>query len=1057
MASYQHLKQHTKPRYESPAKVFAKLKSKVQRQMCAGERIFATSDALNKVSGGGAQFRSPTKRTADNSSIADELKENERFGSYPHEMQPLTLSPISSPQKDFGYSYSDHISKPAGLFYPMINRGHGHTPGKRTNLESTEMFEPHFSVIRKQTHTEPISSRDLDDFNVNSMTNIQPMLQENNSTKPSASVFSPMKKRLRKRKGDLNVSYLAKQVCSDGRHVQESVFIQDDTHHNSCLEDLVHNRGTSAVHFPPPPSAAKKCCVIALEKIPPISPAKMFAYMKERERRKEQQEVHDIRSSTTAFQDRGNFHQSKNAPADHNMDEAERSASVPETVVPFNWSQVEPPNSQSDTGLSEEVVTPDVPPQPVLLEDPLILNTPRISIPKKNESVFKRDKGLQSIKFPSESVIYLTKWYLMKATKGLYVEGIHREEGIPWNSNIIMDRVSNRVLKTVSGRVYILVGKMVLRVENGLPQWLLKKFVTGFPPNWKMIYEKFLSESKNKETTRNRSRGATAKTKSEASIKHSIKQHRKNSVKTPESCRPASSSSTTVSRSGRVIKPPLEYWKGGRVIVDAQMNVTIHECYETSVLQPEVITAVSARASRKPTFVYQASSEGLKQCDKASNKEATVPQRKVKAPLQRHNKSKVSHESRSSHSPQTSTDSSNSAEKFSDKEARSRQKYFAAPQKQSKPEKYSTRSTTRREHEKTKSSLRLSASPESPLSKKTSQDKLSNDDLSIHRKKQGRRVHRDKGDRLQPSHMSEESERNLRKTKIRDAAQIPRKAKQSKCTETAQPPKPSCKSAQPTTKHKGNTLIPQEQDEDKWTEAEIMKLKEAVAFYPKHMTGYWAKVARFVGTRSAEECHSQHTSQETSKTPAKGGRKPKKKYVEAPKHPDHPVISARVGTLKRKQQVRQFLETMPRENVDDVFNSEYMQNKRFEIPSMCPSEDRDFTLTDLEPTTPMSIGLPESKTPQCLHITPGMMGCANRSNDDKYVYQLQKRMKKSQFNCKQAPSSKNFSPTPSVKRSLRRCVNTENDNFLVWEMFPGNNGVLSDSGEEEDFYFSDNN
>lgn len=31
------------------------------------------------------------------------------------------------------------------------------------------------------------------------------------------------------------------------------------------------------------------------------------------------------------------------------------------------------------------------------------------------------------------------------------------------------------------------------------------------------------------------------------------------------------------------------------------------------------------------------------------------------------------------------------------------------------------------------------------------------------------------------------------------------------------------------------------------------------------------------------------------------------------------------------------------------------------------------------------------------------------------------------------------------------------DTFVVWEMFPGNEQVLSDSGEEdEDYYFSDN-
>lgn len=33
----------------------------------------------------------------------------------------------------------------------------------------------------------------------------------------------------------------------------------------------------------------------------------------------------------------------------------------------------------------------------------------------------------------------------------------------------------------------------------------------------------------------------------------------------------------------------------------------------------------------------------------------------------------------------------------------------------------------------------------------------------------------------------------------------------------------------------------------------------------------------------------------------------------------------------------------------------------------------------------------------------------------------------------------------------------ENDTFVVWEMFPGNNEALSESEEEEeDFYFSDN-
>lgn len=278
------------------------------------------------------------------------------------------------------------------------------------------------------------------------------------------------------------------------------------------------------------------------------------------------------------------------------------------------------------------------------------------------------------------------------------------------------------------------------------------------------------------------------------------------------------------------------------------------------------------------------------------------------------------------------------------------------------------------------------------------------------------------------------------------------KHKSSKCTRAPAP-------TQSSKKHSTNEgSLPPEHDEDKWTEAELMRLQEAVSYYPKHMANYWAKVARMVGTRSAEECHSQHTSQGASYSPAKKATKPKKKKVEPPQAPDHPAISARVGTLKRKQQVRQFLETMPRDNVDDVFSSEYMQNKRFELPSLCSEDEEDLAVSDLEPLTPMSARFPEVKTPQCLHITPGMMGSPNRDNDDKYVYQLQKRIKKNQFNaCKLPLPSKRFTPTPSAKRTMRRCGNTENDTFVVWEMFPGNNEALSESEEEEeDFYFSDN-
>lgn len=630
----------------------------------------------------------------------------------------------------------------------------------------------------------------------------------------------------------------------------------------------------------------------------------------------------------------------------------------------------------------------------------------------------------------------------------------------------------------------------------------------------------------------------------------------------PESCPPISSSfsSMKVSRSGRVIKPPLEYWKGGRVILDAFMNVTIHECYDTSICNPEVNTTVSARTSQEPVHVSLPCSEG--------EKEVSVPLRRVKAPLHRRNRIKTNPDKKRSDSLEPVAEPLRSPEKEAGRIMRSGQRcpakerelhVDAVPKQQSdngkssaqRPQKQSQSScrasarltkskqtvinspetppvkilqplasddelsNTRKKHGKGgysknrrnahkeshsnhKSSSNKSSesfeeqknntegaqksqkhrshgtrrpsarattrkqsvinSPESPpVNDEISQHLSSEDELLVRRKKQGKGVYsnnsRNACSKSQPKHVSSSN----KSEDSGDLARSKQKQKSSKCTKA--PAKPSPEPTQPSKKpgtKKGNTQ--QEHDEDKWTQAELMRLQEAVSFYPKHVANYWAKVARMVGTRSAEECNSQHTCRATSHTPAKKATRPKKEKVKPLKAPDHPVISARVGTLKRKQQVRQFLETMPREDVDDVFSSAYMQNKRFELPSFHSDDEEHLAVSDLGALTPMSARFPEVKTPQCLHITPGMMGSPNRDNDDKYVYQLQKRIKKHQFNAfKHPPPSKSFTPTPSVKRTMRRCGNTENDTFVVWEMFPGNDEALSESGEEEDFYFSDNN
>ncbi len=89
---------------------------------------------------------------------------------------------------------------------------------------------------------------------------------------------------------------------------------------------------------------------------------------------------------------------------------------------------------------------------------------------------------------------------------------------IPWHSSFIIERISSNVLKTSSGRTYVLIGKMAKHPKSckimlfksdcihGLclfhsfvsiltvfPSWFLKKFLFGFPKMWKEYLDQFLS------------------------------------------------------------------------------------------------------------------------------------------------------------------------------------------------------------------------------------------------------------------------------------------------------------------------------------------------------------------------------------------------------------------------------------------------------------------------------------------------------------------------------------------------------------------------------------
>ncbi|NXU37704.1 M18BP protein, partial [Drymodes brunneopygia] len=112
----------------------------------------------------------------------------------------------------------------------------------------------------------------------------------------------------------------------------------------------------------------------------------------------------------------------------------------------------------------------------------------------------------------------------------------------------------------------------------------------------------------------------------------------------------------------------------------------------------------------------------------------------------------------------------------------------------------------------------------------------------------------------------------------------------------------------------------------------------AIASLPKHRRSFWQDVAMAVGSRSAEECQRRHLQEQQGKG---SKRQPKKTTLEKPEQKDHScldpagkkeaVITAKVGTLKRKKQMREFLEQLPKDDHDDVFTTTPFQRRRVQV------------------------------------------------------------------------------------------------------------------------------
>ncbi|XP_062918759.1 mis18-binding protein 1 isoform X2 [Mobula hypostoma] len=240
-----------------------------------------------------------------------------------------------------------------------------------------------------------------------------------------------------------------------------------------------------------------------------------------------------------------------------------------------------------------------------------------------------------------------------------------------------------------------------------------------------------------------------------------------------------------------------------------------------------------------------------------------------------------------------------------------------------------------------------------------------------------------------------------------------------------------------------------------WTKKELHCLHKTVAALPKHKHGFWEDVAASVGTHSAEECQQKYLSEQQPKL-CKISEKQKKKKCSSNenKQGEPKKIIARAGTLKRKQQVRSFLEHIPKDDHEDLFNDIELQHKRIKLPSFSGQEDGDdFFKLQANPTTPSSIIFPIAKTPQWNHISPRMLAPTDGASNDKYVYQLQKKSKTKNWSKVKKKSKQTFLMTPYRFKSSRVTEGQQKGN--ITKLFQDRKTVQSDDDkEDEDYYFS---
>ncbi|XP_067151815.1 mis18-binding protein 1 [Apteryx mantelli] len=845
--------------------------------------------------------------------------------------------------------------------------------------------------------------------------------------------------------------------------------------------------------------------------------------------------------------------------------------------------QLRPSNQPAARGVEKILETNSQKPSQCLCS--IMLSSPKVHIPRRQKpkegskvSLDKPHTDTTAGKGNKEKKICLTSWRIkvISGNAAVCVEGKRKDmKDLPWHSNAIVERIAHNQVKTSSGSIYLLQGKIdsASMRKEGLPYRFIKRFMYGFSKKWKEYVEDLLEKIRRKERKQNNdedeneeiendsldtnvlknsedSAGAQKKSETRNTTYEVLPKNDKTSYTTPKHSSVSDDQNRIYTRSGRLVKPPLNFWCGQREFVDQKLNVTIEE----GGIDYLSMMYGNEQSKRKTSSFLQKNNrkESVKTGEEKTKSQNKGKNSEKRASSKKETKSTGNKGARHYISDDDEGDSATSINKI---KAQVSVKLTPLNTERLSNQKHNSRTTGMREEKKGGESAELAVHKQSckyslRSAKQLFQDKNSTEEspsedeegessedipLSVkritkpllQRETHNFRPSSDAGrsqedankvrseqrtvklstashsvqlrlrvpecndgssdaiaektpstgssssslpgramrtrSRINPPKYVFESESELETSEERFQVKEKKSkvsGKKTNCTVANTGKSSAAKSREPEREKVQKSLDFFPRTTDDWTEKELQKLYRAVAAFPKHKNGFWVEVAMAVGSRSAEECHQKYVEEQqakgsktcAAKTTASG--KPEKKDKKEPV-----MVTAKVGTFKRKQQMRDFLDHMPKENHDDIFSATPFQNRRVKLPTFRGSQEDDeddFALTDNNPVTPSSALFPLVKTPQCEHISPGMLGSINRNDYDRHVFRMQKKTQgsKGAWDNVRKKAAAAVAATPASCRATKFTFDKKAQQAAVVGQLFVPTAAESSEEEEEDSYFS---